>query len=395
MIHDIVPKIDPDPNKARKNSVVPDIKTSRMLPKQMTRRPALLVAAAVGLFLLLLAGCAGPSYYTQAVSGHLRLMSGRENIQDILDHGTADAELRRELELALEIRVFATAELGLPENDSYTEFVRTGRQAVSWNVVAAPEFSLDARQWCFLVSGCVLYRGYFEQDKAARYARKMKDKAWDVTISPAIAYSTLGWFDDPLLDTMLRYSDEQLAAFIFHELAHQQLYIKGDAGFNEAYAGFIEQAGVRQWLQATGRDELMPRWQSMQEASSSFNSLLLKTRGRLAEEYNSGRSDTAMRANKKTIFAELESEYMALVNQQWNGENYFKSWFSSELNNARLALINSYHGGVCAFKNLYESVDRDISQFQQKATEKAALGSEQRSTWLSQPCAAIASGRDL
>ena len=123
----------------------------------------------------------------------------------------------------MEIRAFATAELGLPENDSYTEFVRTGRQAVSWNVVAAPEFSLDARQWCFLVSGCVPYRGYFEQDKAARFANRMKDKSWDVTISPAIAYSTLGWFDDPLLDTMLLYSDEQLAAFIFHELAHQQL----------------------------------------------------------------------------------------------------------------------------------------------------------------------------
>jgi predicted aminopeptidase len=361
----------------------------------MTVHPTLLLAAAVSLTLLLLSGCAGPSYYSQAVSGHLHLMSGRENIQDILDQAGTDPELQRELELALQIRAFATADLGLPDNDSYTEFVRTGRQAVSWNVVAAPEFSLDARQWCFLVSGCVPYRGYFEQDKAARFARKMKNKSWDVTISPAIAYSTLGWFDDPLLDTMLQYSDEQLAAFIFHELAHQQLYLKGDAGFNEAYAGFMEEAGVRRWLQATGRDELMPRWQSMEDASARFNSLLLKTRSRLDEEYKSGHSDQAMRENKKAIFAGMGAEYTNLVNQQWNGEDYFKSWFSSELNNARLALINSYHGGVCAFRNLYESVGGDILQFQQKAAEKAALDKEKRSAWLSQPCAAIASGDDL
>jgi len=223
----------------------------------------------------------------------------------------------------------------------------------------------------------------------------MEEKSWDVTISPAIAYSTLGWFDDPLLDTMLQYSDEQLAAFIFHELAHQQLYVKGATGFNEAYAGFIEEAGVRQWLQATERDELMQRWQSMEKASARFNSLLLTTRGRLAEVYDSDRSDTAMRAHKKAIFSEMESEYMALVDQQWGGENYFKSWFSRELNNARLALINSYHGGVCAFRNLYESVGRDIRQFQHKAVEKAALGKQQRSAWLRQPCATIASGRDL
>jgi predicted aminopeptidase len=148
----------------------------------------------------------------------------------------------------------------------------------------------------------------------------MKNKSWDVTVSPAIAYSTLGWFDDPLLDTMLQYSDEQLAAFIFHELAHQQLYVKGDTGFNEAYAGFIEEAGVRRWLQATGRDELMARWQAMEDASSDFNSLLVKTRGRLAEEYQSGHSEQLMRANKKAVFAAMESEYMTLVNEQWNSE---------------------------------------------------------------------------
>jgi predicted aminopeptidase len=395
-IQDIVPKFGTDPHKARKSIVIPKLPALQKLPGPLTRwATVLLTLTAIILTLLHLPGCAGPSYYTQAISGHLALMGDREDIRVILDRAGTDPELQRELELALEIRAFATEQLGLPDNDSYTEFVRTGRQAVSWNVVAAPEFSIQARQWCFVVSGCVPYRGYFDQEKAAEFAQKMRDKSYDVTVSPAIAYSTLGWFDDPLLDTMLQYSDEQLAAFIFHELAHQQLYVKSDTVFNETYAGFVEEVAVRQWLQATGRHELLPHWQSMEKASTQFNELLMKTRARLAEEYNSGRSEAAMRVNKKMIFSDMKSEYQVMVNEQWNGRNYFKSWFSSELNNARLALINSYHGGVCAFTKLYESAGRDILQFQQLAAEKAAMGKEQRAAWLSQPCTVIASGRDL
>jgi len=376
--------------------VILDLQASRKLPGPRTGRsaPQLLIAVVV-LLLLQLPGCAGPFYYTQAISGHLGLMRDREDIQEILDQAGTDPELHRELELALEIRAFATRHLGLPDNDSYKEYVRTGRAAVSWNVVAAPEFSLKARQWCFVVSGCVPYRGYFEQEKAARFAQKMRHKSYDVTVSPAVAYSTLGWFDDPLLDTMLQYSDEQLAAFIFHELAHQQLYVKGDALFNEAYAGFIEEAGVRQWLQATGRHELLPRWRLMEQASTQFNSLLMRTRDQLADEYSSDHGIEAMRVHKKSIFSDMESEYNRLVNEQWNSEDYFKSWFSSDLNNARLALINSYQGGACAFTNLYESTGRNLLQFQQLAAEKAALNGEQRTAWLNQPCATIASGRDL
>jgi predicted aminopeptidase len=355
----------------------------------------LLVIAAAMIPLLHLGGCAGPSYYTQAVTGHLSLMGGREDIEDILSEAGIDPELQRQLELAVEIRLFATQQLGLPENDSYTDFVRTGQQAVTWNVVVAPEFSLQPKQWCFPVSGCVTYRGYFEQGKAVNFARKMTGKSYDVTISAAIAYSTLGWFDDPLLDTMLQFSDEQLAAFIFHELAHQQLYVKGDTAFNEAYAGFIEEAGVHHWLQATGRHELLPRWQAMEKASVQFNSLLMTTRERLAEEYGSGRSIDDMRVNKKAIFSDMESEFRALVRDHWNGENYFSSWFSSDLNNARLALISSYQAGACAFARLYNAAGQDIVNFQQLAAEKAALGKGRRAAWLNQSCEAIASGRDL
>ncbi len=153
----------------------------------------------------LLAGCAGPAWYTQAVSGHLALMTQRTGISEVLAEGKIDPALQQDLKLALEIRDFAINQLALPDNDSYTEFVQTGRQAVTWNIVATPEFSLEAKRWCFIIAGCVSYRGYFDQHKAERFAHKLEKKSYDVTISPAIAYSTLGWFDDPLLDTMLQY----------------------------------------------------------------------------------------------------------------------------------------------------------------------------------------------
>lgn len=354
-----------------------------------------LVLACIALSLLFLPGCAGPSYYTQAISGHLTLMGEREDIRVILDREDTDPELQSKLRLALEIRSFATQNLGLPDNGSYSEFVQTGKKAVSWNVVAAPEFSIHAKKWCFVVSGCVPYRGYFERNKADKFAQKMRGKSFDVTVSPAIAYSTLGWFDDPLLDTMLQYSDEQLAAFIFHELAHQALYVKGDSVFNETYAGFVEEVAVREWLQASKREERLPHWQSMEKAAIQFNRLLMNTRNRLAEEFASGHSEETMRNNKQAIFADMKSEYQDMVRGQWGGQDHFKSWFSGALNNARLALINSYQGGVCAFAKLYETAGRDFHRFQQLAAGKAALGRDQRAAWMNQPCSMIASVRDL
>ena len=362
----------------------------------LTRRLATLLLMLIGMGILQqLSGCVAPSYYTQAISGHLEIMRKRENVNTILSRPETDQELRRQLELAREIRSFATEQLGLPQNDSYTSFVQTGQSAVSWNVVVAPAYSVEARQWCFVVSGCVPYRGYFEQAKATRFAEKMQSKSFDVTVSPAVAYSTLGWFDDPLLDTMFQYSDEQLAALIFHELAHQQLYVKGDTAFNEGYANFVEETGVRQWLRASGREDNLPDWQALEKASVEFNSLLQKTRERLLEEYASGHSEEVMKINKAAIFARLKSDYQTILKDQWMGKNYFKSWFSSELNNARLALISSYQGSACVFNKLYETAGRDIHRFNQLASEKAGLDKEQRALWMNQPCESIASSLDL
>jgi len=342
------------------------------------------ICALISIFLLV--GCAGPAWYAQAVSGHMALMTQRTDISEILAEDKLDPALQQALQLALEIRRFATDRLGLPDNDSYTQFVQTGRPAAVWNIVAAPEFSLQAKRWCFIFLGCVSYRGYFEQHKAERFANKLEKKSYDVTISPAIAYSTLGWFDDPLLDTMLQYPDEQLAAVIFHELAHQQLYVKGDTAFSEAYASFVEEAGVRTWLQSSGRDDLLDRWQSMNTASLQFNALLQNTRDQLNEIYISGAGTEEMRARKKLAFIKMKTRYLALVNEHWGGINHYSHWFTLELNNARLALINLYQGGSCAFEKLYESAEGNIVLFHQLAADRAALSAVERAVWLNQSC---------
>jgi predicted aminopeptidase len=340
------------------------------------------------------AGCAAPSYYAQAVSGHLSLMRGRQDIEDILNSESADPELARKLGLAVSIREFAILELGLPEDGGYTQFSATGRDAVTWNVVATGEFSLQARQWCFPVAGCVPYRGYFEREAARKFADRLRSDAYDVMVSPAVAYSTLGWFDDPLTDTMLQYGEEQLAAFIFHEMAHQKLYIKGDTGFNEAFASFVEEVGVRLWLESTGSETLLADWRREQAASAQFNALLHETRAKLNAVYVSEKPAPEKRASKAAIFEELKIRYAALESG-WDGRSYYSGWMSRELNNAGLALIDSYRGGVCAFRKLYLAADGDMALFHELAAARSALDQARRSKWLNQPCSLVASNGDL
>ncbi|MCJ7814815.1 MAG: aminopeptidase [Xanthomonadales bacterium] len=345
--------------------------------------------------LLYLAACASPSYYSQAISGHRDLMRQRKDIAEILDSGSASPELTHQLKLAVEIRQFAVTRLQLPDNASYTQFVETGRDAVTWNVVAAPEFSLSPRRWCFLVSGCVPYRGYFKLQNAQDFAAKLHRAGDDTAVSPVIAYSTLGWFDDPLLDTMFQYSDEQLAAFIFHELAHQELYVSGDTTFNESYASFIEETGVRLWLESSGREKQLPGWLKLQSTGPQFNALLQETQKKLEAIYTSGLPEESMRKAKSTVFEDLRVSYGLMVEEQWEGRSYFASLFSRELNNASLALVNSYRGGSCAFEKLYREAGRDMARFQNLAASRAKMGKEQRQAWLGQPCEVIAPGGNL
>ena len=353
---------------------------------------ALLLIVALG---AQLTACASPAYYWQAARGHLSLMHGRQSIDEALQQRDTEASLAAKLKLAQGIRSFAVNELLLPDNDSYSQFVETGQDAVVWNVVAAPEFSLEAKEWCFAFAGCVPYRGYFERYKAEKFSGKMAAKGMDVSVSPAIAYSTLGWFDDPLLDTMWRYSDAQFAGHVFHELAHQKLYVKGDTAFNEAYASFVEQVGVARWLRARGEEDELEAWRKLEEARLEFNGLLQDVRRELLALYASQSPQEDMLAGKDKIFGSMEERYGRLVSEHWEGRDYFRNWFAKPPNNARFVLLESYQGGECAFSALYEAADRNMEKFHELALERSQLADEPRGAWLDSPCDGIAKGGEL
>jgi predicted aminopeptidase len=344
---------------------------------------------------LLLGACAGPAWYSQAISGHVQLMKQREDLQALLADENLEPALDEDLRLALEIRAFAEQELHLDAGDSYQQFVRTGRQAVTWNVVAAPEFSLEPRRWCFLVSGCVPYRGYFDREQAEAFGRKLAAKDFDVSVSAAIAYSTLGWFEDPLLDTMLQYDEIQLAAFLFHEIAHRTLYVKGDTAFSESYASFVEDTGVRAWLESRNDATGIDRWRRQEAAAVEFRRLIRQARNELAGIYESSVAEPQMRQLKRDTLARLERRYRRSVDREWDGRNYYAGWFDRGVNNAALALIDSYEGGHCAFAALYREAHRDMRRFQKLAAERAEMAAAERREWLAQDCGIIASGGDL
>ena len=348
-----------------------------------------------GLALLALAGCASPAYYVQATAGHFELMRQRESITDLLGDPRTDPVLAARLRTATAARQFAIDELGLPDAGGYTRFVETGRDAVTWNVVAAPEFSLEPRDWCFPVSGCVPYRGYFDPADAERFAASQRRRGYDVTVSPALAYSTLGWFEDPLLDTMLQYSDAQLATILFHEMAHVRLWVRGDAAFNEAFASFVGARGLQRWLASRGEDDRLAAWRRSRRAAHEFRALLESVRSELQSVYESAAAEDTMRAAKDAAFDRLHARYRALVQDHWDGKDYFAGWFRNDPNNASLALTRTYAGGQCAFGELFTESGADFRRFYRLADSRAALAPDDRRAWLERPCPAIASAGDL
>ncbi len=390
-------------NSTRKSNV-----SERSAP-MMIKKPAVLLATAVALLVTAswLGGCAGPAYYAQAVAGHVRLMRARVDVADLLNDPGVSSDLHGQLRLAEDIRQYARQHLQLGDLSSFSRYAATGRDAVTWNVVAAAEFSIEPRLWCFPVAGCVPYRGYFDRDKAVAFAGRLQARNWDVMVSPAVAYSTLGWFEDPLTDTMFQYSAAQLAGVMFHELAHEKLYLKSDVAFSEAFAGFVEATGVRKWLTDTGRDDQMTAWEKQRQASRQFNDLLRTTRRKLQLEYASQHSEPQKRQMKQKIIGDMQTQYRQLVQSEWNGVDYFSAWMSGDaggevgnqafgqINNAHLALMNSYEGGLCAFALLFEESGHDLPRFYQLAELKAGLDDAARQAWLDTPCQPFASAGEL
>ncbi len=192
------------------------------------------------LFLMIFIAPLGGCYYMQAAAGQWEVIRNREPVADVINDADTPSELVERLRIVDAARDYSIEQLGLPDNKSYRSYTDLERDFVVWNVFAAPEFSLQPKRWCFPVAGCVSYRGYFKKESAIRESERLADKGFDVAVGGVVAYSTLGKFSDPLLNTMMRWDDVRLVAVLFHELAHQVVYVKGDSGFNESFATAVE-----------------------------------------------------------------------------------------------------------------------------------------------------------
>ena len=317
------------------------------------------------LFLLALlpfaAGCDTIAYYKQAIGGHLEIMGAARPVEAWLADPATSAALRERLETARRIREFASRRLGLPQNRSYASYAELGRPFVVWNVFAAPEFSVEPRQECFPFTGCVSYRGFFSEQDARRHAERLKGEGYDVHVGGVLAYSTLGWFDDPLLSTFIRYPDAQLARLVFHELAHQLVYARDDTTFNESFAVAVEEEGVRRWLEAEGRTGELQAFYGAQARRQQFADKIKEARTRLALVYKEKAvSREIMSSRKREEFEKLRAEYPKSV--------------SAEPNNAFLVSVALYTDLVPQFEALLRESGGSLEVFYEKVKEMAKSG---------------------
>lgn len=331
------------------------------------------------LLVLLLSGCSSLDYYRQLALGQFELVRARQPLDRVIADPASDPRLRQRLQLAREARVFASAELALPDNGSYRSYADLGRPFVVWNVFVTDEFSVEPRLHCFPIAGCVAYRGFHREGRARGAAALQRAEGRDVWVAGVEAYSTLGWFDDPIVNGMLRRDDQRLAALIFHELAHQQLYLAGDTAFNESYASFVEREGLRQWLAARGLAMPDATAEGQREA---FVRLVLDSRQRLAALYAGDASQAAKRAGKAAEFERLRHEYRQLRDRQWPGDGRYDAWVEGPLNNAKLLPFGLYDQWLPAFAALFEHSGRSWPVFHRRVRELAQRPAAERQALL-------------
>ncbi len=332
--------------------------------------------------LLTLTGCADFAYYLHSTTGHLQVLSKRQAISDLLQNPATPTELRNRLQQITDIRSFASNRLLLPKNGSYSSYVELNQPYVVWNVVATPEFSLQPQQWCFPVVGCVSYRGYFDQASAENYAASLDGENFDTAVVGVPAYSTLSWFDDPILSTFSNWPTPAIAKLIFHELAHQKLYLPGDSTFNESFATAVERIGIEIWLKKQNNPQLTNQYRQQRQHQQQFHALLQTTRNMLEKLYKSDISTNNMLQRKQLIFDNMYQDYQLLRNS-WGGYSGYDNWFKT-VNNARFASINTYHRWVPAFLQTMQQEDDSLNAFYQRCQTIAKLPKTQRHQLLNQ-----------
>lgn len=342
----------------------------------------LLTGATLCVLSLLLIGCETISYYSQAARGQLSILSSRQDIEAMLASEKLSDEMADAFQQVLEIRDFAGTDLYLPVKDHYATYVQLDREHVVWNVFAAPEFSTQPLRWCFPVAGCVSYRGYFSEAEANRYADQLRARGYDVYVGGVDAYSTLGWFEDSVLSTVIKRQGSQLAGLIFHELAHQVAYVPGDTTFNESFATAVQREGVRRWLDEEEQEGYLQTQDLNQQRRREFVRLVRQFRNQFSALYASGLPEAEMRAAKRDLQAGMRDAYDSLK-QSWGGYLGYDGWFDKSLNNAQLATVGSYNDLVPFFTNLLQEEGGDIRAFYRRVQDIAALDESERKSLVS------------
>jgi predicted aminopeptidase len=313
--------------------------------------------------LAILSGCASTMYLLQAADGEWHVMHDRKPIVQVIDDPRTPEPIVKELGEVREARQFASRELGLPDNNSYRTYTRIDRPYVVWNVVAAPALSVVPKLWCFPIAGCVAYRGYFNEKRARTFAAGLKRQGYDVVVEGVPAYSTLGKLPDPVMSTMMRYGSDELAAMIFHELAHQLLYVQDDSRFDEAFAVTVENEGLKRWLEHRGEGDRIAAYQKEQVEDQQFVRLLRRTRERLAEIYASPASPARKLEKKRATFAALAHDIRALEHRLRVRSPLYDRWIAKGLNNAELASVGTYYDCVPGFERVLAKVGGDLPRF--------------------------------
>jgi len=326
---------------------------------------------------LMLAGCSNLSYYSQAVGGHLEVMRVSRPIKEVVEDPHCEPGLKKKLEEVHAIREFASRQLGLPDNDSYRSYADLQRPYVTWNVFAAPEFSLKAEKWCMLVVGCVSYRGFYNQSNAEAAAQELRRQGLDVYVGGVPAYSTLGYFRDPVLNTFLSSGNLEVARLVFHELAHQMIYVAGDTAFNESFATLIENEGLRRWLEHQGKPNLAHVVGERLQQKIAFVELVNGYRAQLQDIYTSDLPIDAKRTEKANVMRDIQRAY--LTQQKANGKPLvYKQWLEKDLNNAKIASLALYTKLYPVFEALLKEEGNSLPAFYERVKVLASLPAHER-----------------
>ena len=329
-----------------------------------------------GFLILVLCSCTDGGYYLQAAKGQYNILKNRQPIEKLLVSGKLDEQQQLELSRILKMRNFASEQLALPDNGSYRSFVALESSYPLWNVVAAPELSLEPKTWCFPIAGCVSYRGYFSESEATEFALALQKSNFDTLVTGVPAYSTLSWFDDPVLSSFSSWPASSVARLIFHELAHQQLYLPGDSAFSEAFATSVELAGSKLWLTTYGTEQETELFHRKLKREETFIDWTNSLHHQLAEIYAGPSSINEKRRLKSELFDEAQRSYLSLK-EAWGGYSGYDHWVET-INNARLVSLRTYRKLLPAFDALLAEHNYDFTAFYSACKDLAAQPTELR-----------------